>query len=65
MGWEIGWVYGLLLVSEFGMSLPLGNPLFCLSAGLTELRFFHPHVPLANAKIVDYFVIFPVGLPPE
>lgn len=44
------------------MSLPLGDPLFCLSAGLTELRFFHPYVPLANAKIVDYFVIFPVVL---
>ena len=30
-----------------------------------ELRFFHPYVPLADAKTVDYFVIFPVGLRPE
>lgn len=47
------------------MSLPLGDPLFFLSAGLIELRFFHPYVPLADAKIVDYFVVFPVGLRPK
>ena len=58
-------MYSPLLVSEFGISLTLGDPLFFLSVGLIELRFFHPHVPLADAKIVDYFVIFPVGVPPE
>ena len=58
-------MYSPLLVSEFGISLTLGDPLFFLSVGLIELRFIHPHVPLADAKIVDYFVIFPVGVPPE
>ena len=58
-------MYSPLLVSEFGISLPLENPLFFLSVGLIELRFFHSYVPLADAKIVDYFVIFPVGVPPE
>ena len=52
--------------SEFGMPLPLGNPHFSLSsAGRTELRMEKPYVLLADANILDYFVIFPVGLSPE
>lgn len=55
-----GWGYHQLLDSEFGMPLPLGNPLFSLLISSTELRFFHLYVPLADAKTEDYFVIFPV-----
>ena len=55
-----------LVDSEFGMPLPLGNPHFSLSsAGRTELRMEKPYVLLADANILDYFVIFPVGLSPE
>ena len=44
------------------MPLPLGNPLFSRLINNTELRVFHPYVPLADAKTEDYLVIFPVVL---
>lgn len=38
---------------------------FFLSTGRTELRIEKSYVPLADAKILKYFVIFPMGFTPK
>lgn len=66
MGFASGVEGGLFVDSKFGMPRPLGNPLFFPSlAGRTEPRTEKPCVPLADAKILGYCLIFPMGLLPD
>lgn len=68
-GWQgrgMAWGCGQCMDSQFGMPTPQGNPLFFPSStGRTELKREKPYVPLADAKILDYFVTFTTGLTPD
>ena len=67
MDMQMGRGCGQLVDSKFGMPTPPGQSL-CFSSSLAcraELRMEKPYVLLADAKILDYFVIFPMGLIPD
>lgn len=67
MDTQMGRGRGQLVDSKFGMPTPPGqSPCFSSSLAFrAELRMEKPYVLLADAKILDYFLIFPLGLIPD